>query len=516
MTFQKKIGFVSLMLTAVGGIVGSGWLFGPFYAAKFAGPAAIISWFIGGILMIVIALTFAELATLFPVAGGPVRFAHFSHGTMVSFTMAWISWLASVIVAPIETMAALQYSANYFPILAQSTHGITTLTGMGILVAACVMFIMCIINFMGINFFTKTSNTIVFWKLLIPFLTIFILMGSRFNSENFINFGGFSPYGIKGILTALPAAGVIFSFIGYNPAIQLAAEAKNPQRAIPYAIILAIVMCILLYIGIEISFIGAVSTKSLSEGWSMMHFMGDAGPIAGIMTALGLVWFVKILYLDAIISPIGTAYIYTTGTARINYAMSKNGYMPIIMEKLTKRGSPMISILINFVVGMIFFLPFPGWQAMVSFLVSCFVIAFAVGPISCLSLRYILPDAERSFRLPWVTFMCALAFYICNLIIYWTKWDTVWRMLVVIALGYIFLFAYRYIWKRKEVSLDFAKGYWLFPYFAGLGLMSYYGAFGGQNVIKFGWDFLVIGVFSVIIFYWAVASRQREYIGEAF
>ena len=514
MKFQKNIGFISLMMTAVGGIVGSGWLFGPFYAAQFAGPASIISWFLGGALMIVIALTFAELATLFPVAGGPVRFAQFSHGTMVSFTMAWVSWLACIVVAPIETMAALQYAANYIPSLAQSTHGITTLTGTGIGIAAVVMLIMCCLNFIGISFFTKTNNTIVLWKLLIPFVTIFILLNSRFHASNFSAFGGFAPYGLKGILTALPAAGVIFSFIGYSPAIQLAAEAKNPQRAIPYAIILAILICIVLYIGIETAFVGAVGANSLNEGWKMMHFVGDAGPVAGIMTALGLFWFVKILYIDAIISPIGTAYIYTTSSARVNYAMSKNGYMPTIMEKLTKRGSPMIAILTNFVVGMIFFLPFPGWQAMVSFLVSCFVIAYAVGPISCLSLRRILPDANRSFRLPAVSFMCALAFYICNLIVYWTKWDTVWRMLIVIALGYIFLFSYRYIWGRKEMPLDFAKGYWLFPYFAGIGLISYYGAFGGQNVIKFGWDFLVIGVFSLVIFCWAVKSRKKEFIGE--
>jgi len=83
-------------------------------------------------------------------------------------------------------------------------------------------------------------------------------------------------------------------------------------------------------------------------------------------------------------------------------------------------------------------------------------------------------------------------------------------MLLTIAIGYIFLFVYRFIKKGKTIKLDFAKGYWLFPYFIGLGIISYLDAFGGHNVIKFGWDFLVLAVFSLLIFYWAVNSSRKE------
>ncbi len=508
MKFQRKIGFFSLMFTAVGGIVGSGWLFGPFYAAKIAGPAAILAWLLGGVLMTVIALTFAELATMFPVAGAMARFAHFSHGTFVSFTMAWISWLAAVIVAPIETMAAIQYMANFFPILAHSTHHTTVLTTIGIMVAAGVMLLMCCLNIIGIRLFAKINNAIVAFKLLVLLITVVMLFSHRFTISHFIHYGGFAPYGLKGILAALPAAGVIFSFIGYSPAIQLAAEAKNPHKAIPYSVIIAITICIILYMVMQAAFIGAVSDSSLQHGWAYLHFAGDTGPVAGLVTALGLLWFVKLLYANAIISPFGTAYIYTAATSRINYAMSKNGYMPEFMRTLNKRGAPVIAIGLNFIVGMVFFFPFPGWQAMVGFLVSCFVLAYAVGPIACVSLRYKMPNAKRSFRLPAVNFVSLLAFYICNLIIYWTDWTTVWRMLLTIAIGYIFLFVYRFIKKENPHELDLHKAYWLFPYLIGLGIISYLGAFGGHNIIKFGWDFALLAVFSSIIFYWAVQASQ--------
>jgi len=74
MNLKRSIGTWGLLFAAVGGIVGSGWLFGPYYAARIAGPAAILSWVIGGCLMMVIAMTFAELSSTFPLAGGTVRF----------------------------------------------------------------------------------------------------------------------------------------------------------------------------------------------------------------------------------------------------------------------------------------------------------------------------------------------------------------------------------------------------------------------------------------------------------
>src|SRR5262245_29050635 len=131
MALQRSIGTCGLLFAAVGGIVGSGWLFGPFYAAQFAGPASTLSWVIGGIFMIIIALTFAELFSMFPVAGVTVRFLQCSHGPLVSFTMAWIGWLSAAAVALIETMALIQYASNYIPGLMQKTGGTNVLTFAG-------------------------------------------------------------------------------------------------------------------------------------------------------------------------------------------------------------------------------------------------------------------------------------------------------------------------------------------------------------------------------------------------
>lgn len=506
---HRTVGKMSLLLTAIGGIIGSGWLFGPYYAAQMAGPAALISWLLGGLLMMVIALTFAELSAMLPLVGGVARFSHFSHGTLVSFTMSWCGWISSIAVAPIETMALIQYASNYMPELVVKAGTSHDLTPLGIGIAALLMLCMCYLNHFGIRLVSRTNNSIVLLKIAIPILTALIFLGTRFEMDNFTS-QGFAPFGLQGILTALPAAGVIFSFIGYTPAIMLAGESKNPQRNIPFAIVGSLLFCGALYFLIQLAFLGSVEPSMILNGWKTVEFAGDNGPFAGMALHLGLTWLAVVLFVDAVISPFGTALIYTSASARMNYAMSQNGYMPSWMQKLNVNHSPTIAIWTNYLLGLLLFLPFPGWQSMVTFLISAFILSYAVGPISCSSLRKIMPDAERPFRLPFERLFAIAAFYFCNLLAFWTGWETFYKLLIAIAVGYLFLLVYKQTKAGKKLELNFASGLWLAPYYAGLGIFSYLGTFGGgQGLIPFGWDFVYIFIFSLVIFYLAHASRVK-------
>lgn len=497
MSLQRNIGPIGILFTSVGAVIGSGWLFGPFYAARIAGPAAIFSWIIGGLLMLLIAFTFVELATMLPLAGGIARFSHFSHGTLVSFTMSWCSWLASLVVAPIETMALLQYASNYLPWLAKDLGGTHVLSSYGMLVAAGILFVTCLVNFLGIKWVSKTNVGIVTFKIAIPAMTIAFLLSTKFDVTNFTS-EGFIPYGWKGVLSAMPSAGVIFSFIGFNAATQLAGEAKNPEKMIPFAIIGSFFITITLYVLLQLAFLGAAP---LDSSWALLNFTEDNGPFVGLAKSLGLVWLVFFLYTDAIISPFGTALIYTSSCARINYAMSFNGYMPKFLQKLTKNGVPIYALFLNYFIGLILFLPFPGWQSMVKFLVSTFVISYAVGPIALIALRETLPNQKRVFSVPFAHSFCLASFYICNLLVFWSGWSVIWRIITAIFIGYTFLFFYRK--KVEKIELHFDNAIWLFPYLLGLGLISVLGTFGGIGVLTFGLDFIVLAFFSLTIFYYA-------------
>ena len=109
---RRDIGLIGLLFAGVGSIIGSGWLFGALNARSIAGPAAIFSWAIAAVMILLIGLCFAELGTMFPVSGGVVRFPHLSFGSFASYTMGWITWIAAATVAPIEVEGALQYATK--------------------------------------------------------------------------------------------------------------------------------------------------------------------------------------------------------------------------------------------------------------------------------------------------------------------------------------------------------------------------------------------------------------------
>lgn len=503
MTFRRHIGPFALLLAGMSCMIGSGWLFGPLYAAQVAGPAAALSWIIGGALMLIVSLSFAELGSAFPVAGGIVQFAQHSHGPLISFMIGWMVWISSLAVAPVETLALLQYAANYLPLLIQPSQGAPVLTGIGMLAAAVVMFIMSYLNYHGARFFSRASSVITVIKLMVPLITIVLLISANFHFSHFYaqSSGGFLPFGWHGVLTALPVAGVIYSFIGSSSVLQLAAETKNPQRSIPLALIGSMLFCMVLYAALQIAFVGAVSPSDLAQGWQHLHYLGDSGPFAGIMTALGLGWFVILIYGDAFISPFGTGFVFTASTARVTYGLSEIGFLPVLFKKLTAKGIPLQGVILNYLLGLLLFLPFPGWQKLVGFITSCFIISYIIGPLALISLRKTHANLHRPFHLPQARIISLLGFYICNLLIYWTGWTTVSRMMIALCIGILWFFLSCAKPQHRAWISEWRSAWWILPYFGGLTLISYAGSFGGgRNLLSFGWDFLALAVFTLVIY----------------
>lgn len=510
MTLNRRFTPINLLMISINGMVGSAWLFAPLYAAKIAGPGAIIAWIIGGLATMIIALTFAELSVLFPVAGGTAQIPQLSHGTFTSFNVSWIAWLSALTMAPIEVQAILQYASTYFTSLTYMHNGIPELTAIGLMWATALMLMFCIINIVSYKALVRFNFALFWFKVLVIVLVVAVLIQTSFHPENFAGLGmaSVSLTSWQAILTAVATGGVAFAFTGFKHGVELAGETKRLAIAIPLAIVGSVVGCLILYIGLQVAFIGALEPSLIANGWRHISFVGDVGPFAGLAAGLGLAWLVKILYIDAVISPSGAGLIYVTSTARVLYAMSQIGYVPAWLSKLNKQDFPVAAIMVNFVIGMFLFLPLPGWQAMVSFLVSGMVISYAMGPIALLCMRLELPNEPRRFRLPAATVICLLAFYFCNLLSYWCGWDTIYKLAIAMLVGVVFfgIAALRGSIKTQS-TLGLKSGIWVVPYLSGLVLISYLGSFGGKNVIPFGWDFLVIALFSTAILYLAVKNR---------
>jgi amino acid transporter len=519
-TLRRDVGRIGLLFASVGSIIGSGWLFGALNAAQTAGPAAIISWALGGFMILLIALVYAELGTMFPLSGGVVRFPQMSFGSFASYSAGWITWLAAATVAPIEVEGALQYATKYAPFTAKHVvngETVHTLTALGYGVAVVAMAAFVLINYIGVRWFAKVNNALVWWKLAIITLVIVALLVTAFHGSNFTSFG-FKPTGWHGVFTAIASSGIVFSYLGFRQGIELAGETDNPRRNVPLAVIGSVLLTGLIYVLLQVAFLGAVRPSDLlnSHGWAALSFTNDFGPLAAIATILGLSWLATLLYIDAVVSPADTGLIYTTITGRISYAAARNGNAPQSLAATNRNGVPWISLLVAFVVGLIVFLPFPSWQQLVSFITSATVLSFASGPVVFSAMRRQLPDQPRPFRLPGGDVIAFLAFYSSNLIVYWSGWTTDWKLFVGVLLGYVVL-AIFHLTGRVTTPMEWRAGAtWVVPWLAGLALISYLGAYGGgRGLITFEIAFPVIAVFSLAIFLIGVRMRlPREQVVE--
>ncbi|MGN6126085.1 MAG: APC family permease [Humibacter sp.] len=502
---KRQIGFIGLMWASAGSIIGSGWLFGANKALIIAGPAAIISWVVGSAAILVLALVHAELGGMFPVAGGTARFPHLAYGGVAGASFGWFSWLQAVTVAPIEVSAMIGYASDYLHLDLMTPAGI--LTGYGIIVAVILMFIFMAINFLSIRALANTNSTATWWKVGVPVFTILVLAILNFHPSNFTGADGFAPGGLKAIVAAIPTAGIVFALLGFEQADQLAGESSNPKRDIPRAVIGSVLIGLVIYIALQIVFIGAIPPDQVLSTWAKTGAQFVTGPFALVATAAGMTWLAVILYIDAVVSPGGTGLIYFTATSRVSYGMSRHGYLPRIFESTTKRAVPWFGLIVAWVFGCICFLPFPSWQSLVGLITSASVLMYAGAPLAFGALRKRLPRAERPFRLPGGSVFSPIAFIVANLIILWTGWDTDWKLGICIAIGYAIIILNR-VFKLNSTPVHFnwKSAQWLFPYLIGMGLIVFISDWGPlpTPLIPFGWDILVVAVFSLIVYFWAV------------
>jgi amino acid transporter len=447
---------------------------------------------------------------MFPVSGGTTRFPYYAFGGLAGASFGWFSWLQAAGTAPIEVEAAITYTSNYWHGLTHTVGGVPVLTAFGYAVAVVLMALFVVINLFGVRYLVRVNSAITTWKVIIPTLTILVLFFTHFDTSNFTRAGGFAPYGLHGVLRAVSDGGAVFALVGFEQAVQLGGESRNPQRDMPRAVIFSMLIGATIYILLQVVFIGALPEHALAHGWANLSFAGIFGPFAGLAKGLGLAWLAYILYADAIIAPTGSGLIYTTTTSRITFGMSKNGHVPSIFERTTKKSNvPVFGLIFAFLMGLLLFLPFPGWQKLVGFITSATVLMYAGAPLALGALRHQKPDAERPYRLPWAPVLAPLSFVSASLIIYWSGWEVDWKLMVAVILGYALMGISRMTHANPVRSpIDWAAAIWLWPYLGVMTLISYLGQFdGGRMDIPFYWDMVVVTAWSLVVYYTAIRFR---------
>jgi amino acid transporter len=503
---RRDVGFWGLLFVSLGSIIGSGWLLGALTAASYAGPASLLSWILAAVILALLALVHAELGAAYPMAGGTARFPLFAYGPLAGFAAGWMAWVQAVAIAPIEVEATLSYTAHIGWVKSSVTllHDNGTLTVVGLVIATCFMALFTLINVVGVRLLSETNSITVIWKTVVPLLTAVVLMSLTFHSSNFTAGGGFAPYGAHGVFAALPA-GVVFALQGFEQAIQMAGEARDPQRDVSRAVIAAMAIGVVVYLLLEVAFIAALDPHNLLHGWQNPIGKGDFGPYATLATTAGAGWLAAVLYIDAVISPAGTGLIYVTTSSRLSYAMGHERTLPRRLARISPRGVPLSSVVLAFVVGEIAFLPFPSWQSLVGLVTSATAIMYAFAPVALHALRHRDGDRERPYRLPAWKLLSPLAFVAANLIIYWSGYQADWKLGITILVGLAVFGVTRWRTPRYERRKVHARGAaWIWPWLAGLIVIGRFGRYGGTDAIANWWDLLIVVAYSLVVYYAAV------------
>jgi amino acid transporter len=256
-----------------------------------------------------------------------------------------------------------------------------------------------------------------------------------------------------------------------------------------------------LYIALEITFIGALHPSRLVHGWGNPIGEGEYGPYAQLATGLGAGWLATVLYIDAFISPAGTGLIYVGTSSRLSYAMGRNRYLPPVVAQVSRRGVPVVSVVIAFVVGEIAFLPFPSWQSLVGLVTSATALMYAFAPVALMALRREDPDRRRPFRLPAAGIVAPLSFIAANYVVYWAGWKADQKLFLAVVVGLVlFGLYYLFLPAERRPPLDPRSLLWVAPWLGGLAVISWLGQFDGREVIPFWVDLVVVAAYSLVIY----------------
>src|SRR5579875_1320660 len=383
---RRNVGYWQLTAIGFSGVIGSGWLLGALYAAQAAGPEALVTWLVGGIALLLMALVMVELGASRPGSGSLVRWPYYSNGRLVATLVGWGIWLAYATNPPSEASAMIQYMSKHVPGIFNGT----SLTTWGTLLAVGIMAVLVVLNWFGVKLFANVNGALTVAKFVVPTLTVIALLASGFHSGNFSSHGGFAPYGASAGLSAIATAGIIYAYTGFQGPIDLSGEARNPRRDVPWAVISSLVLSMLVYLALQVVFLGVMPAQNLVHGWQGVSL---SSPYAQLAVMVNLSWLSWILYADAIASPAGSALSFTATTARESYAMGKNRFLPPWAARVDRRsGVPRHALLINFVIGLAFLLPFHSWQSIVAATSELGLFAYSMVAVSEAAFRETAPE----------------------------------------------------------------------------------------------------------------------------
>lgn len=347
----RYLGLFEATMIGVGAMIGAGIFVLTGLAAGNAGPAAILAFGLNGIVTLFTALSYAELSSAIPEAGGGYSFVKKLMPNAVAFISGWMLWFAYVVACSLYAKGFgsyfLEFFHRYVPVV---TNTLVGLFGHELAVSFLTVLIgvaFIAINIVGAHASGQTENVMTIGKILI--LAIFIGFGMKAvyydPALTANNFTPFMPFGTTGIVSAM---GLTFiAFEGYDLIATVSEEVVDPETTIPRAILYSLGITIAIYLLVVFVSIGAVPPEGGTPTWKMLGNYGEIGivqaaasfmPRFGVVLVLGGGVFATLSALNATV----------LASSRVAFSMGRDWMLPNVLSKIhSSRRTPVTAILLS-------------------------------------------------------------------------------------------------------------------------------------------------------------------------
>lgn len=411
---KRDLGLIDAVGVGMGAVIGAGIFVVTGVAAGQAGPAFLLGLLIAGFAATCNGLSSAQLAAVYPQAGGTYEYGYRLLSPWMGFAAGWMFLASKLAAGGVVALGFGTYLAALVPGVNPRVAGVI------------VVLVLMLANFMGIKKVGKINLVIV--AVTICSLVYFVFTGiSSFNIENL---RPFAPERWQGVAEA--SALLFFAFTGYARITTLGEEVHEPKKTIPRAVILTLIASVVLYTAVALIAVGAIGANALGSTGSPLGLAAASFKVPGVAWVIGV---------GGITAMLGVSLSQLLGISRMMFAMARRKDLPGFLQSVHPRfGVPHWGILLTggIIILLTIFGTLPFVVAAASFTILLY---YSIANIAALKMA----KADRMFP-NWVPIAGLVA---CLAMAASLRWETIASGLVLLAVGFVWRLVYRVMIRAK-------------------------------------------------------------------